>query len=340
MGNEISKNEIIEKINYEVIPSVKCRRKCAAFKYCKFRKSYEYPCGLLMKFVENYVKTTFNLLRFKDDRQIQDYIQSIKFLVDFIFGYENWKGLILDRRMINYWAGFHVKSNEWYVKDFLKNLAQYLEIYENLHDIQKDYKYKIIVEGKSEIESLVEIGFNIEGCFIGSKDNYFNIEGGGNIQNLKFLITSFKENGIRIFFILDGGDKGNLRKIERLHEEKLIDKNTDNFSFKVCFENAFPPEVIYNSLREMIPEIDNFINLNFITRKLKQKKNIVKEIDKNLFRNNKSKLSEKKIEFAKILSRKLIDFQKSNPKKRIEILTILKRLNRQIQKERKLFFLS
>lgn len=339
MENKILKNKIIEKINNELIPLVKCRRKCAAFKYCKFRKSYEDRCGLLVKFVENYVKTTFSLLRFRDDRKIQDYIQSIKFLVDFIFSYENWKGSILDRSMINYWTGFYAKSNEWFVKIFLKNLAQYLEIYNNLYDIQKDYKYKIIVEGKSEIESLIDIGFNIDGCFIGSKDNFFNLEGGGNIQNLKFLIQSFKENNIRTFFILDGGDKGNLTKIEKLYKEKLINKNTDNFSFKVCFENAFPPVVIYNSLKKLIPEIDNLINLDFIIKKLKQKKNIVKEIDKILFKNNKVKLSEK-IEFAKILSKELIDFYKSNPKKRVEIITILKKLSKQIEKERRLFFLS
>jgi len=339
-GDGITKNEIIEKINYELVPFVNCRRKCAAFKYCKFRKSTEDHCGLLIKFVENYIKTTFNSLTFKNDEEVKRYIQSIKFLIDFVLDYENWKGLILDKQMVNYWVGFHIKTNDWYVRNFLKNLAQYLEIYGGIHDIQKDYKYKIFVEGRSEIESLTKIGSEIGDCSIGSERNLFNIEGGGNIQNLKFLIRNFKENGIRTFFVLDRGDIGNRSKIDKLHEAGLINKNTDDFSFDVCFENAFPAEVIYESIQGIISNTPPSIDAELIREKLRQKRNILKELDKILIKQNNTKMSGRKIELAKRLSDKIIEFHKLNPGKRIEIIAILRRLSRQINRERQSFFLS
>lgn len=336
MKNKISKEEIIKKIP---IPILNCKRKCATFKYCKFRKNYESPCGLLVKFAENYVETTFSSLRFKDERHIEEYVQSIEYIINFVLSYENWKGLILDKKMIDYWLGYHAKNNSWQIKDFLKNLSQYLDAYETLHDIQKNYQYKIIVEGSSDLESLNKLSFEIDRCYIGSRENFFNIKGGGNIQNLKFLIENFKENSIRSFFVLDEGDCGHLKQIEKLQDVGLINKNTDNFSFSVCFENSFPAEVIYDSFKKVIPEAQSFIDLKWIEKKLKQRKNIVKEIDKILFKKSSSKISDKKIDFAKILTDKLIEFYKLNPKKRVEIISIMRKLNKQICKERKEFFL-
>ena len=329
------KKKVIE--NYVIL----CR-KCAAFRYCKFRNDKEDKCGLSEKFINNYIDKTIKTIFIEDSYSIKEYVRSIIYILKILERFENWKGVYLDDSISKWFGPSYPKINLHASCDLLESLSKYLNAYRHFN-IEREYKFRLFVEGDCEAENMPEVinGIGLP-CYV-SKDDVINLRGAGNLskkqRRIELLLKEFKKNSINIFMILDN-DSGTRRSVDDLIGMNLL-KRDNVFIFKKAFEDAFPMEVIMKSLQEMGKPDLLRIEEKDLKKILSSDRFITKEIDKYLRGISSTfRISDEKKKFARFLGNNLIsNFETGKLKrKRPEILIVIRKLSKLLSMESHKFY--
>jgi hypothetical protein len=207
--------------------------------------------------------------------------------------------------------------------------------------MERRYKFRLLVEGDCEAENLPRIINALELPFYISKDDVFNIKGAGELSKnrIELILAEYIKNNISTYVIMDN-DSGTRKRLEDLVRMNLLDSN-HVYIFKKAFEDSFPVEAIVRSLR-MMPELElEYISSEQIKRILLSEKLLVKEIDRIQIESKSAfRLSDYKLKFSNLLSINLIELYEEGKlkRKRTEILTLLRKITKLLDQERKEFY--
>lgn len=318
--------EIIENNFILLCRKAQCQQTCHLYK----EKVKEEPCLLMKKILENFLQTTSKFVNPENQWQVEKYLKSILSLISFFKLSEEWKADLSTNWGNWYYKGIHTWLHDKNSKKALEFIHEFVQNFDFIDkDIEK--KYLIFVEGDSEQKALKNLTFNLS-LFFGLGSEIIPLDGKDNakINNLRTLLKILKEKRNDFFIVLDGADSNVKQYKEDLIREGLIKENHFILWDKE-FEDSFPPEIIYEALKEITKDVP--FDLSQLQTELKTENGIIKAIEKlSHSAGNKIDYNSIKVKIASKASELL------NKKSDCEIVKKLKGINKIIEEEKNQYY--
>jgi len=242
-------DELALKLTEEWAYWVDCDRKCPRVNICEFTEPHPYHkekhkekyCGFMQAFIQNFIGSTFRILKSLEEIQYENYFNGLFQLVEFAYQTETLFSISTNKMSIEWW-GEYASSIFTTIATLRNYLNATCESWKYIEGINVSSGV-LFVEGISEkifIDKIAQSGFaDFLGISVKSYDGSANRRPG----RITMLIKDLQEKGYTVY--IQGDNDGKSVDIFQDLKTKLGIDDDRTFSFKHDFESSIPPQFLY-----------------------------------------------------------------------------------------------